>query len=301
MVQAWIYFRRNRDSWLLRLLVASLVALDFTATVLNSQTVYTILVTNFGNSFGDLENYPTTFKTEVLISFVVIFIVNTFFAYRIYLLRQIHRSVAFIVFAIGTAALVVGLIASVRLLISKADIYMSAEVIQLNLITSLSLSVISDILSSAAISWSLHKSRTGFKRIDSLTRKFFHIIVGRGLLLSLDQIITLLALTVRMNLDWVPSHFILTRLYVITLVAMLNSRPGLEDDVGSVAIDDEYTLPLLDDSVETNNHTAVTASEDPIITGEEANRRYLHFYPSLEETKGSAGSMPKKLDRSRQY
>ncbi|KAE9394915.1 hypothetical protein BT96DRAFT_166320 [Gymnopus androsaceus JB14] len=161
-VQAWIYVRINRDSWLLRLLVASLVSLDFATTFLNSQTVYDLLLANFGN-LESLFITPIPFKAEILISFVVIFITNTFFAYRIYLLRQIHTSVAFIVASTGTVALVMGLVASIKLLRTADELIIFASV-KKDMIISLSLSVVSDILSTVAISWSLHTSRTGFKR-----------------------------------------------------------------------------------------------------------------------------------------
>ncbi|KAF9077254.1 hypothetical protein BDP27DRAFT_1312088 [Rhodocollybia butyracea] len=173
-VQAWIYVRTNRDSWLLRLLLA-----------------------NFGN-VEMLLTTPLPFKAEILISFVVIFIVNIFFAYRIYLLRQIHKSMAFIIAAIGTAALVAGVAFLKRPSLSSIN----DRKIKNPMIISLALSVVSDVLSTIAISWSLHRSRTGFKRSDSLVQKFFHFIVGRGLLLALDQITTLIVLSAQDNLNW---------------------------------------------------------------------------------------------------
>ncbi|KAF9073123.1 hypothetical protein BDP27DRAFT_1319439 [Rhodocollybia butyracea] len=203
-VQAWIYVRINRDSWLLRILVASLVSLDFVTTFLNSQTVYDLLLANFGN-IETLLTTPLPFKVEILISFVVIFIVNMSFAYRIYLLRQIHKSLAFIVAAIGTAGLVMGLVAGVAFLKQPSLSSINDRTVKNPMITSLALSVVSDVLSTIAISWSLHKSRTGFERSDSLMQKFFNFVVGRGLLLALSQITTLILLSVQEdqeNLSW---------------------------------------------------------------------------------------------------
>ncbi|KAE9399442.1 hypothetical protein BT96DRAFT_1019474 [Gymnopus androsaceus JB14] len=306
MVQAWIYIRRNRDSWLLRSLVAFLVSLDFTATFLNAQTVHDLLLVNFGN-VEELLQTPVTLKAEILISFVVIFVVNVFFAYRIYLLRQIHISVAFFIAAIGTAAFVIGLLASASIVRANATLINDAKFKKYMMI-SLAISVVSDILSTIAISWSLYKMRTGFKRTDSLVQKFFHFIVGRGLLLALDQISTLIVLSVQNEYNWIPSHFILTRLYVITIVAMLNSRPGIKDDVGSVATNDTSSSEsfMLDNcqfgptQTPGRNQTATTVSEVPTITAEEANRRFLHYYPTPEEKQASTGSFrPEMLYGSR--
>ncbi|KAF9029202.1 hypothetical protein BDP27DRAFT_1349770 [Rhodocollybia butyracea] len=288
-VQAWIYVRTNQDSWLLRLLVGFL-SLDFVTTFLNSQTVYDLLLANFGNVIA-LVTTPLPFKMEILISFVVIFIVNMFFAYRIYLLRRIHKSVAFIVVSLIFVLGVMGLIFSVTFLTQPEISSMNDTKIRNPMVISLALSVVSDILSSIAISWSLHKSRTGFERSDSLVQKFFHFIVGRGLLLALNQITTLILLSAQENLNWIPLHFILTRLYVIT-IGLLNSRPGLKDDVGSiVTIDDPAAQHfILDGHSESARigagirSTAINASEP--LTGEEANRRYLYYFPLL---KGSSG------------
>ncbi|EEB99769.1 hypothetical protein MPER_00469, partial [Moniliophthora perniciosa FA553] len=49
MVQAWNYFNQNKDKWPLQMLVLSVVAMDFAASVLEALPFRDLLILHFGN------------------------------------------------------------------------------------------------------------------------------------------------------------------------------------------------------------------------------------------------------------
>ncbi|THU81406.1 hypothetical protein K435DRAFT_844740, partial [Dendrothele bispora CBS 962.96] len=83
IVQTWIYINENTDRWPLRSLVGALVALDFVMTCLNAQILHHYLVANFGN-LGVIAIIPTPLDVEALLLLVIVFIVEGFFAYRVW-------------------------------------------------------------------------------------------------------------------------------------------------------------------------------------------------------------------------
>ncbi|KDR66914.1 hypothetical protein GALMADRAFT_147560 [Galerina marginata CBS 339.88] len=86
-VQAWIYANNNKDGWKLRSLVALLVAFDIGTTVLNSMFIQQYLITDFGNYLPLLLISNAIFG-EYALTNAVIFIVQLFFASRVYLLNK---------------------------------------------------------------------------------------------------------------------------------------------------------------------------------------------------------------------
>ncbi|KAJ3822748.1 hypothetical protein F5880DRAFT_632550 [Lentinula raphanica] len=189
-VQAWIYYTTNQDKWPLRTLVTALVFMDFALTFMNAEVIRFYLITNFGN-VEVFTMFSPVLKVEILCSFVVIFVVNIFFASRVYKLQQAPAIVTLIVVATALGSVVAGLMLSVRLFQSGNAQLMTfyTTKAQVEMGIALVLATFSEILALTTISFSLHNSRTGYKQTDTVLKKLFTFFVSRGLVLAAAQIV----------------------------------------------------------------------------------------------------------------
>ncbi|KAJ3711677.1 hypothetical protein C8R42DRAFT_331830 [Lentinula raphanica] len=214
-VQAWIYYTTNQDKWPLRTLVTALVFMDFALTFMNAEVIRFYLITNFGN-VEVFTMFSPVLKVEILCSFVVIFVVNIFFASRVYKLQQAPAIVTLIVVATALGSVVAGLMLSVEMGIA------------------LVLATFSEILALTTISFSLHNSRTGYKQTDTVLKKLFTFFVSRGLVLAAAQIVGICVYFAGKHpLNWLTWNFISAKLYGITVLAMLASRSNLRKALGN--------------------------------------------------------------------
>uniref|UniRef100_A0A0W0GFL9 DUF6534 domain-containing protein n=1 Tax=Moniliophthora roreri TaxID=221103 RepID=A0A0W0GFL9_MONRR len=258
VVQAWTYFNRNKDNWLLRLLVLSMVVLDLAASVLEIIPYRYLLIVHFGNVLAVTSEKSIRHTMEtVIISAVIAFIVQIFFASRVYVLNRLHRVVpVFIILcAIGTLAMglcmililidflerkfkhpspVIGIQGimhpSIRLLFDPKT--------KLKLGLSCGLAALCDLSATMALTWSFRMSKTGFKMTDTMLYKLLQFTVTRGILVTLVQV-SLFALYVGddpVKLKWTAPLFCGSKVYVITMLAILNSRSSLRGDSSAVLV-----------------------------------------------------------------
>ncbi|THU87899.1 hypothetical protein K435DRAFT_680905, partial [Dendrothele bispora CBS 962.96] len=81
-----------------------------------------------------------------------------------------------------------------------------------------SLSALSDVITTVALSWTFTFSRTGFKRTDTLLQKLLQYAVTRGLFVTLVQILLVITFLVDpAKLWWTPFHLSLSKVYVVTM------------------------------------------------------------------------------------
>ncbi|KAF5350336.1 hypothetical protein D9758_012791 [Tetrapyrgos nigripes] len=97
-----------------------------------------------------------------------------------------------------------------------------------------SFAAVADILATIQLSWTFHQSRTGTHRTDTLVEKLLAYTVTRGLFVTIAQILFIIMFVVDTErLTWTAFYYILTKIYVITMLAILNSRQSLRDTIGS--------------------------------------------------------------------
>ncbi|KAK0202328.1 hypothetical protein DFS33DRAFT_885130 [Desarmillaria ectypa] len=74
-VQAWYYFTHQRDGWPLKLIVAAVMVFDTVHQALISHTVYTYLVTHYGDA-AELQKTVWSLLAEVLFNGFTAFLVQ---------------------------------------------------------------------------------------------------------------------------------------------------------------------------------------------------------------------------------
>ncbi|KIK58929.1 hypothetical protein GYMLUDRAFT_262265 [Collybiopsis luxurians FD-317 M1] len=253
IVQAWLYVNNNRDKWWMRCFVAFLMyairivtsrttvdlngscsMLDLTSTFLGAQILHHYFVANFGNLLNmTLVSKPVVITDVVTV--VVVFCVQSFFVSRVWLLGNFHWTIPAFSAAMAVAAMVSGLagVAQMFTEISVTEFEMADLKLKVGL--EAGFAAVADILATAALSWSFYQSRTGIQRTDTLLQKLLQYTVTRGLFVTVAQTTFLIMWLVQTDrLWWTPFYFNLTKIYVITMVAMLNSRESLRATAGTV-------------------------------------------------------------------
>ncbi|KAF9076561.1 hypothetical protein BDP27DRAFT_1210035 [Rhodocollybia butyracea] len=223
-VQTWFYFSRYPgDLWYIKSLVAIVWVFDSIHQALISHTVYFYVITNFSNAAEQ--------------------------AYLIWSILVSHRSFAFfsklwtdltsmkleVLFNVSF-----GLLATYRMLVltfpQGLDWIPSPKVFELFPVLfgkGLSMAVnvlgaLSDVVIAAGLFYFLHRSRTGFKKSDTMISKLIAFSVSTGLLTSVCAVASLLSIIIwGKTLIYVAFYFSLGRLYSNSLLATLNARKSI--------------------------------------------------------------------------
>ncbi|KAK7054326.1 hypothetical protein VNI00_003519 [Paramarasmius palmivorus] len=235
MALAWLYYRGNTDTWLLRITVTALIAMDIAGTVINAEVLhYTARckIKHFGdpNILASPIIYYLPMSNAVL-KVVTIIIVQIFFINQVYILKRVHRAVAYFILLCATGAFAAGL-AFVVYGIRDPTINMSSDrTSMIFTVARCTFAALGDVAVTSALSWSFRVSKTGIKRTDTLLQRLLQYTVTRGALVTAIQICTLIVYVVNpASMDWSALHYCEGKVYVMTMLAMLNSRSTLRDD-----------------------------------------------------------------------
>ncbi|KAG1780345.1 hypothetical protein EV702DRAFT_1178093 [Suillus placidus] len=228
-VQTWYYFSRYfSDPWYTKLLVGAIFLSDSIHQALITHTVYTYLVTDFGN-VSDLEKLVWSLSVEVLFNGFTGFMVQSFLTMRVYQLsnKNVIATASVLSFVIAEFVIVVTYVAKAVKL---------TTFIQVPQLKPLSMSVnavaaAGDVLITIFLCTFLQQSRTGFQRSDTLINKLMLFTINTGLLTSVCAVMSLISITMWPDtFIYVAFYFCLGRLYCNSLLATLNARKGIRRD-----------------------------------------------------------------------
>ncbi|KAH7909477.1 hypothetical protein BJ138DRAFT_1155134 [Hygrophoropsis aurantiaca] len=235
IVQGWIYANENRDTWLLRAFVFLMIAADIFTTGLDVKASHRYLVENFGN-LAALQYAHWEVIWEYAVTIVMVFMVQLFFVSRIWLLKRDKQWVPAIISLFATGALVSGLIAITKLARHPLVAFLMSVESKVSFGINGGFAAVVDIMITFSLTWSFATSKRGIKRTDNMLQRLLMYVVSRGLLVSVTQVLFLITYVVKPEaLWWVPLHFMCSKLYVITMVAMLNGRGSLRSEMEGTA------------------------------------------------------------------
>ncbi|KAF4618905.1 hypothetical protein D9613_010117 [Agrocybe pediades] len=226
ILQAWNYAQNNRDSWKLRSLVALLVALDIAGTIASSIFVHSYLIEHFGN-FVLLSTVNDAFIVEFSFMVVVIFLVQLFFASRVHLLNPGNYWLASGI-ALGSLLSFVSTVYTIAAQLRHHSVQaLTIPSINISAIIHQTLIILVDGCITFVLSWNFIKARSQseVKRTQGLLQTLLTFVVARGVLLTLVDTASLFLWVVdSRKLYWIPIHLSLSKLYVISMIALLNTR-----------------------------------------------------------------------------
>ncbi|KAF8887393.1 hypothetical protein BD779DRAFT_1786229 [Infundibulicybe gibba] len=221
-IQAWYYLTHQNDSWPIRYLVITVMLFDTIHQVLISHTVYTYLITNYGN-VAELNNLVWSMLVEVLFNGFIALLVQGFLTMRVWRLSSRNIWITGVVLALvlgefGCVLAFTGLSLRFRTYTELAELkYLS---IMVN-----ALAAAGDVLIAATLCTLLHRSRTGFQRSDTMINKLILFAVNTGFLTSLCAVASLISIVVAGDTFlYIAFFFCIGRLYSNSLLATLNAR-----------------------------------------------------------------------------
>ncbi|KAF5334271.1 hypothetical protein D9758_015540 [Tetrapyrgos nigripes] len=208
--------------------VALLCCLSTTATVLEVEMLRHYLVDRVDPLHSVI---PPQMAIILPLTAVVLFIVDMFFAARVYFLKQVHMIVVtFIVFT-ATVCMICGIVTTVEVFMNPVTEIVSKRSVTIEIGITNVTSAVSELSAALALCWSLMTVRTGVQSTDSILQKLFKWSMSRGLFLTIVQVVALIVYVVNTEaLTWLPFEMALNKVYIMTMMSMLNSRPELRRD-----------------------------------------------------------------------
>ncbi|KAJ7667665.1 hypothetical protein DFH06DRAFT_224399 [Mycena polygramma] len=223
-VQTWYYFNRygSTDLWYIKTLVGVVFVCDSIHQALISHTVYWYVITNYSRPEA-LSNLVWSILLEVLFNGLIGLMVQSFLAMRVWRLSNRNKALTAV-----TASLVLAEFGcSVAFTIQSLQLKTWKELGELK---GLSMSVnvlgaVSDFFIALTLVYYLRRSRTGFKKSDTMITKLIVFSVSTGLLTSVCAVASLVSIIVwGQTLIYVAFYFSLGRLYFNSVLATLNAR-----------------------------------------------------------------------------
>jgi len=214
--------------------VAAVFLSDTLHQILITHTVYTYLITNFGDLVA-LNNLVWSIVAMVLVNGLTAAMVQSFMTLRVWKLTN------------GSYALT-GLVSALVLGEFIAIIYFSAKAFQLGTFTqlplikgaSISVNVLGaagDVLIALILCSMLQQSRTGFRKSETVINRLTIFTINTGLMTSLCAVASLVSIVAAPNAFIYIAFFVnLGRLYSNTLLATLNARQSIRNTLDNTTI-----------------------------------------------------------------
>ncbi|KJA16677.1 hypothetical protein HYPSUDRAFT_206864 [Hypholoma sublateritium FD-334 SS-4] len=236
VVQAWYYFGHQNDKWTTKLLVASVMLFDTVHQCLITHTVYTYTVTNWGNP-ASLNVIVRSLLVEVIFNGFTALLVQSFLAMRVWKLSNRKK---FLTSLVGLLVLgEFGCVVAFTSMSLRLTTYVELQKLKYLSILVNALAAAGDVLIAATLCITLHFSRTGFSRSNTMINKLVRASLPRpdrapcailfsvntGVLTSLCAVASLISIVCAGNTFlYISFFFCIGRLYTNSLLATLNAR-----------------------------------------------------------------------------
>jgi len=242
-VQAWYYYTHQTDTWGLKALVGAVMCFDTIHQILISHTVYTYVITNYNNP-AQLGSLVWSLIVEVLFNGFTGFLVQGFLAMRVW--RLSNRNIWFTSVVLLLIVAEFGCVLAFSVMSLGFHTFAELEHLKSLSITVNALAAAGDVLIAAILCTLLHRSRTGFRRSDTMITKLILFAVNTGFLTSVCAVASLISITVApKTFLYIAFFFCLGRLYTNSLLATLNARKRIRSAAEGIhSTSDNLSLSL---------------------------------------------------------
>ncbi|KAK0433897.1 hypothetical protein EV421DRAFT_1370481 [Armillaria borealis] len=273
-LQAVIYYKKfPHDPWYYRYSVRAFSrVLDMLHVALNTHAIYFYLVDSFGNYLA-LDHVIWSFKLQVLINVIIVVGVQALYAVRLWKLgHHFHRVIPWfiVVVIVGGCATGIAMTYDAYKLSHVSSLPTISKTVDGTFATSTSV----DFIISGAMFYYLHKSTTitKFESTITLIISLMRVVVISGLATSACSLLALMTFVALPNtLVFFAIGFILPKLYINSLLAMLNARDkhvkgydnGVAPQVLQLASENDSDIGMMERGVGTSlsNTHGVSAQE----------------------------------------
>ncbi|KAK7447102.1 hypothetical protein VKT23_013760 [Stygiomarasmius scandens] len=227
-VQTWFYYDNYRnDHAALKYLVFFVWLFDTIHQILVVHVLYMYTIAHFGD-FDNLNNILWSLYIEVLFCAFTGFLVQSFFAHRIWQFKKNYfLMVLILVLILGELVTSVAYVAqgfAQGLDTSDKLRHLKGLSMTVNV-----LAAAGDVVISAAICTMLSSSKTGFTWSNHVINRLMLFSINTGLLTSICACLSLVLILVLPNTLWYFTfYFIIGRFYANSLLATLNARRRIQ-------------------------------------------------------------------------
>ncbi|KZT19517.1 hypothetical protein NEOLEDRAFT_1172997 [Neolentinus lepideus HHB14362 ss-1] len=226
--QTYIYFSRYpKDNIWTKCTVGLLSLLDTATSALMSQALYYYLITMFASPFGLLDA-TSTFCAENGLAILVGFLVQIFFAVRVWTVSNKNWALAGVISFFALAAFVFGITMTVQIFKQKRLSQLATPHMKIVAAMSQGLATLVDFLITGSLLWFMSPKRNDMMKGKSPKGWFDKLVtyvINRGTSVGIIQFAYLLTFVIiPAKQIWMPFHLVVSKVYVNTLLAMLNSR-----------------------------------------------------------------------------
>ncbi|KAF7329419.1 hypothetical protein MKEN_00203900 [Mycena kentingensis (nom. inval.)] len=235
-LQVYLYYHfYPSDSRLHKFSVAILWILDVLHVALTVSASYRYGVRGFGDLLG-LGEVLWEVKLLVAVNVLIILLVQSLYAYRVWVLGGYHHGVlGYLVCGVVLGGFAVGIVLSYATY--TVDHFVEIESISWAIYVSFTASTAIDIILSGAMCFYLLKSQGAGRVLNSRIAVLMQYTLSCGVFTSLCSVACLLSFVVAPDtLTFLAMSFILTRLYTNSFMAMLNARPRQRSPDSSGAV-----------------------------------------------------------------
>jgi len=224
--QAWVYGSKNNDSWYMHAFVAFLVLLDFVNVVLEAEMVNYYFLQNYADPISLLA-FPKYLAIQGLLTVIATLSVQLFFASRVYFLYERSYVRTGVIILAALAAFVPGLLMCIDMYVRPSLQDISSVYRKTTAGAFSGLSVSCDLVTTSMLSLKLFHVQTRVK--SNVLQKLIIYIITRGFLISAVHLVNMILYVARSDtMDWTITYFCLSRVCVLTMLTMLNSRYELQ-------------------------------------------------------------------------
>ncbi|KAH9895981.1 hypothetical protein C8Q73DRAFT_789768 [Cubamyces lactineus] len=258
--QCYRYYRMYpADTWILKSLVTAVLVLETFHSVLCMHICYYYLTTNYFNPLA-LQKGVWSINLLGVITGAVIITSQSFFLRRVYLIgRKFRPLVAFAVsycaylllvaevLCLGQALLLIGEFGFSTAVTINTFLHPSLHTSDQAWMNSagVGMAVLADTILTAALIFSLHRSRTGIQRTDSIIDLLIMYAINTGLVTGIMNMLSFVfALAMPHNLIYAGIVIVATKLYANSMMAVLNSRRSLATQ-GSGLAQSSYNMSAM--------------------------------------------------------
>ncbi|KAI6035811.1 hypothetical protein EDC04DRAFT_2178464 [Pisolithus marmoratus] len=235
------YVRFPRDSNRMRYFVIFLAIVDTATSASVSAVLYHFLIDMYEIPV-DVLVAPVSMCVQYALSFILVFVSQLFFAFRVFEVTGGSRLVSLLVVLLSFVSFVFGMTSAGQMFQQRQLSSFALPTMKAVAMTHLGFAVLADVLILFTLYYWLRKEHHPYLRIpERFIDRVSVLIVNRGLSFTLVQLAYLCAfVAVPSHQYWVMFQMVGTKLYVISVFQLLNCR---ESENGRGVNEEEYLEP----------------------------------------------------------
>ncbi|PCH34369.1 hypothetical protein WOLCODRAFT_22649 [Wolfiporia cocos MD-104 SS10] len=260
----------QKDALRLKLTVSVIWLLDFLHTVFICVGDWEYLIADWGSNVEDW--IPWSIAASVGLTALMTFVVQCFFAYRVYLVSREKLYFAVPLAFIALARLVAALV-STAMMVRLGSYSRFRHDVGWVFTLGLSLSAVLDVLVAATLCYFLRKNRSGFSSMDNVINALTFYTIQNGSMTFVATVAALACWVSLRNLVFLALHFVITKMYANAFLSTLNARKAIRLQQSSAERDPSLPVALNTSTYargfeinRTHNHHTHASDDIPMTT-----------------------------------